>query len=166
MAKQIAIILVAFILCASANVNAQTELIYNAGVYQNNIKLKPKEVRELMRDDSIALSKYKSGRVIYITGKCIFYPFLIPVGVGGFFIIAGIGGAGSGTLLGNELYYAIGASSMVIGGLGMFIGYMVYDSGERKMKQAVKLYNTNINSNKVSVNFGLTGNGVGVNVRF
>ena len=60
----------------------------------------------------------------------------------------------------------MGASIIVIGGIGMLIGYWIYDNGERKMKQAVRLYNANINNNKVSVNLGLTGNGVGLNVKF
>ena len=148
--------------------NAQTELIYDKyddGIYQNGIRLTSKEVKELMKDNKDALSKYKSGRIQYITGKCIFYPFIIPVGLGLVFIMAGVADAEAG-ILGNEFYYIAGGVFMLGGGVGMLIGYWTYDGGERKIKQAVGLYNANINNNKVSVNFGLTGNGVGLSIGF
>jgi len=151
------LIIIALIMCASANLNAQTELIYNGGVYQNNIKLLPKEVKELFKDDSVALSKYKSGRIFYITGKCIFYPSAIYTGLSlcGLFIV-----------IPDRMGMTILAVNTAIGGAGMLIGYLIYNSGTNKMKNAVNIYNTNINNNKVSVNLGLTENGIGMNIRF
>ena len=160
MKKQIIIITIAFILCANANINAQTKLIYDGGVYQNDIKLKPKEVRELFKNDSVALSKYKSGRIFYVTGKCIFYPSVALTGLGLYILID------NEAKNGWTLRRAAGIAITVDGVLGMFIGYLIYNSGTNKMKQSVELYNGNLNSNKVSVNLGLTGNGVGLNVRF
>ena len=151
----------------SYSANAQTELIYNGGVYQNEIRLTPKTVKELMKDDKDALSKFKSGRMQYITGKCIFYTFAIPTGFGAVCIMAGLSGYGGDSwLFGSEFYINMGIATMILGGTGMFVGYGVYYGGAKKMEQAVELYNANINKNKVSVSFGFTGNGVGLSVGF
>ena len=163
MAKQI-IILATFIICASAsaNVNAQTELIYKGGVYQNDIKLTSAEVKEIMKDDKDALSKYKSGKSLRAAAIIIAVPSTAYT-IGGLGLIIMTIDPSSDM---DKLVRIAGVGSMVVGGLGLLWANSLSNSGTNKMKQAVEIYNTNINSNKVSVNVGLMGNGVGLNVSF
>ena len=164
MEKQITIIMLVIAFGGfSYSANAQTELIYYGGVYQNGTRLTPKTVKELMKNDTVALSKYKSGRIQYIVGKCIYYPFHFYVGLGAVLVMLSL--VADNDWLSNALISG-GAIAMLGGGVGIFAGYLIYNGGEKRMKQAVKIYNANINSNKVSVSFGLTGNGVGLNVNF
>ena len=163
MKQQITIIILITFGLISYSANAQTELIYDDGVYQSGIKLTAKEVKELMKGDSVALSKYKSGRIKYITGKSIFYTFTVPAGLGLVLIIASIG---ENSELGQSILIGLGVVGMLGGGLGMLVGYGTYYDGANRMKEAVKIYNRNINNKKVSVNFGFTGNGVGLSIGF
>ena len=156
-------VLIAFGLM-SYSANAQTELIYDGGVYQNNIKLTTEEVKELMKGDSSALSKYRSGKTQYAIGQHIFYPAIFSLGTGLYVVI--LESMFEGSFLYNADKMKMGLTLMAIGGVGMIIGHLIYNGGANKMKEAVKIYNTNINNNKVSVNFGFTGNGIGLNVRF
>jgi len=140
-------------LLASNIAVAQTELTYKNGVFQSGKELKPKQVRELMTNNSDALSKYNTGRTLFITGQVIAYPcaFLFGFDLGG--RLAG-GGSDDYTLL-------------IVGASGTVVGLVIAFIGESKIKNSVELYNANLNNNKtVSVNFGLTQNGVGLNVRF
>ena len=91
MKKQTIIILLIAVGAITYTANAQTELIYDGGIYQNDIKLTSKEVKALMKVDSVALNKYKTGRILYITGKSIFYPCIIPVGLGAVCVMTGGG---------------------------------------------------------------------------
>jgi len=64
------------------------------------------------------------------------------------------GGEGNNTLL-------------IVGASGTVVGVVMELIGKNKIKNSVELYNANPNNSKtVSVNFGLTQNGVGLNVRF
>ena len=158
MKKQITtiILLIAFGLM-TYSANAQTELIYDGGVYQNGIKLTAKEVRELFKDDSVALDKYESGRESYVFGIVIGCPFTILTGLGVYCLYDGIK---------NNIGFgrAVGTIFTVMGGTGMLIGIVCILAGPNRMKEAVGIYNTNINNKKVSVNFGFTGNGVGLSI--
>ena len=78
-------------------------------------------------------------------------------------IIASIGESSD---LGKAVAIGFGGVGILGGGLGMLIGYWTYDEGARIMKQSVKIHNRNINNKKVSVNFGFTGNGVGLSIGF
>ena len=137
----------------SYSANAQTELIYDGGVYQNDIKLTAKEVSELMKDNKKALIKYESGKGLQVAGTLIAVPSTLFTGLGIY-------------LYEYENKKLLGTIYTIMGGTGMILGVTCILVGKNKMKEAVEIYNKNLNNKKVAVNFGFTGNGVGLNVRF
>ena len=154
MKQQITIImlLMAFGLI-SYSANAQTELIYDGGVYQNNIKLTSQQVKLLMANvnNTDAFNKYTKGEALYTAGMILVYPSAILLICEAYNI--------SQKKKDDYMLLIAGASGFVVSGILAF-------TGENKMIQAVGLYNYNLNNNKVAVNFGFTGNGIGLNVRF
>jgi len=153
--KKIQILLLITILTVffgSNIVKAQSELIYKNGVLEYEKKITPNEVRFLMANDSIALSKYNTGRTLHTTGEIIFYSGIFYMAVWELSALL------SGRSRDNYTQLIIGASGSVI---GILIGLW----GESKIKKSLEIYNTNLNNN-VSVCFGLTKNGIGLNVRF
>ncbi|MDR0796764.1 MAG: hypothetical protein LBE79_12080 [Tannerella sp.] len=78
MKKVMYLFIVSIALCTGAT--AQTELTFkssmisNGGVFKNGNKLKTKEVREVMSENSKALGMYNSGRSLFVAGQVIAYP--------------------------------------------------------------------------------------------
>ena len=130
----------------------QPNLSYRNGVWQNNAKIKPDQVREIMNENSEALRYYNNGRSLYIVGQVIAYPcsFLLGWELGKL-------------IVGNE-------NNMVLLGIGVAgtaAGLIMAYSGENKIKTSVRLYNSKAN-NAVSyqINFGFTQTGVGLCIGF
>ena len=156
MKKLIFSFFVSITLCISTS--AQSELIYKSnffesGVFQNGTKLKPKQVREVISENSEALDLYNNGRTLLVAGCVISYPCAAMLGwdLG----VRTGGGEGNGTLL-------------AIGAVGTVVGLIMGISGEKKMKNSVQLYNSKASNNAVSyqVNFGFTQTGVGFSICF
>ena len=151
MKKKIYFFIVGIMLCVS--VFAQSELIYNNGVFQNGTKLKAEQVKGAMSDNSEALALYNSGRSLFVVGQVIAYPsaFLL-----GFDLGTRLGGGeGNGTVL-------------AVGAVGTVVGLIIGLSGEKKIKNSVLLYNSKASNSAVpyQINFGFTQTGVGLGIRF
>ena len=153
MLKQILVLIAITIALLGSNVvKAESELIYKNGVQEYGKEITPNEVRFLMANDNEALSKYNTGRTLHITGEVIFYSGIFYMAVWELSALL------AGRSRDNYTQLIIGASGSVI---GVLIGLW----GESKIKKSLEIYNANLNNN-VSVCFGLTKNGVGLNVRF
>ena len=152
MKKFIYLFLVSIMLCGS--LTAQSELTYRGGVVQDGVKLKADQVRELMSYDRDVLKLYNSGRSLLMVGQVIALPSACMLG---WDLGQRLGGAeGNGTLL-------------AVGAIGTAVGLLIALPGEKKIKNSVKLYNSNVSKNTTSyqIEFGLTPTGgVGLCMRF
>ena len=129
------------------------ELSYSNGVWQNNVKINPSQVREIMSGNSEALQKYNGGRSLYIAGQIIAVPCAALLG---WDLGARLGGGeGNVTLLG-------------VGAAGTAVGLIMSYLGQGQMKTSLQLYNSALNNNATSyqLNFGVTQNGIGLCMKF
>ena len=155
--KKIAFLFIACI-AMCVNVSAQSELTHSfiRGVTQNGKTLKPKQIKEVMSENSEALKKYKSGQTITSVG-------------------AGVAGL-SAVLVGFELGQRISPDNtdnndntlLAVGGVGFGVGLLILFSGDMIIKNSVTLYNSKLSANSIpyNINFGFTQTGVGLSMRF
>ena len=131
-----------------------TELSYSRdNVWQNDVKIKPDQVRAIMSGNSAALEKYNTGRALHVTGQIFAYPGVFLLGWNAGTVISG--GEINGVLVGLGLASSISGIIMLL-------------AGKSQMKTSVNLYNSGLNNNATSyqINFGATQNGIGLCLQF
>jgi len=124
--------------------------------------LKDDELRRIMQINPAALQILNEGIKQRNTGMVIAIPAAIPLVVGLFGIIDNI------SPFMSDGYNNWALPTFLIGGGVYTIGMVVGIKGRNKVFQAVEIYNKGLAANKpeMELNFGFTGNGIGLTLRF
>ena len=153
--KKILFLLIACItLCG--NVHAQSDLSFNmwTGVRINGKTAKPKQIKEVLSVNNIALKQYNTGRTFETIGGCV-----AAVGMG---LIAA-------DMIKNFDDFHLGKLSTV-GGIMFGASFALLIPGTVKIGNAVRTYNSGLSSYKAppsQLYFGFTpSGGVGLTMRF
>ncbi len=123
----------------------------NFGVYSNNIKLSPKEVKDIMVSNPDALAEYNRA----LNYRTAYWVVGLPSAfVFGWSIADLINGRGDAVLI------SVGTAGTA---LGVIMGVLA----QKKEKSAVVLYNSGMGSPSLSqLTFGSTSSGIGLSYRF
>ena len=132
-------------------------------VYQGGRKLTPVEVRSLLATTE-ALQLYNKGQSQYNNGRNIQIAGITTFAVAGIFVVKGTkidDSSEKSIVLGVSIPFA------AVGGVGGFIcGTVIKGKGKTKIDNAVNIYNRSGGRASKEFDFGFTGNGVGMVMRF
>ena len=123
----------------------ENRLEISSGYYQGTTKLSITEFKNIIKTNPKAYHEYKKGFMTKIIGLVVAFPSM-----------------------GILAWYTTGGdfdTDMIIsGGLGLVGGYLTAVAGQNLIKKSAKTYNENFD--KVSYNFNVNSNGIGLAIRF
>jgi hypothetical protein len=125
-------------------------------IFRNGSKISIEDAKELMKNNNELLQKLSSAQTNRTIGAIVGYPSAFVFGY---------------TL--GESFKRNGNPNWTVGGIGIagtILGMILEGKGNKKLKEVVEIYNTNLNKNTSSFNpeFSVSSseNGIGLTMRF
>ncbi|MEN8225944.1 MAG: hypothetical protein ABFS05_11370 [Bacteroidota bacterium] len=126
--------------------------LFGLRIFKDKERLRSSEVRNLYAEYPWVLSRYNNGKAIKFFSNIIFIPATLI-----FLLNAGAGLAGA----------YVSGKVIAISGAGVLSGFILKSISSRNIRASVWYYNKKIKKQpSISMHFGLTDYGVGLNVKF